>query len=169
VGKRESPIDARVQPAWYKADVRWCRRWPESVERRSTSSWGRDWSLAYLLDMKLLYHSFVQCLRTVRKNDTLTYFGFGLRVGSPIFWGLFNSFRASGFACRLCQNCQNLALSICYQNCSKKFGQMVKMLKLSVRLFSEASKRQAQKERQQNEQPKECFNCRCNCYQLQAK
>jgi len=35
----------------------------------------------------------VQCLRTVRKNDTLTYFGFGLRVGSPIFWGLFNSFR----------------------------------------------------------------------------
>ena len=65
--------------------------------RTSTSSWGRDWSLAYLLDMELLYHSFVQCLRTVQKNDTLTYFGFGLREGSPIILDFSNLFRVSNF------------------------------------------------------------------------
>ena len=65
---------------------------PERELMKATSFSGRDWSRAYLLDMELLYHSFVQCLRTVRKNDTLTFLGFGLRVGSSIISGSPNSF-----------------------------------------------------------------------------
>jgi hypothetical protein len=39
-----------------------------------------------------LYHSFVQSLRTLFKNDTLSFFGFGLRDGSTCFSELSKSF-----------------------------------------------------------------------------
>lgn len=45
---------------------------------------GRGRSLAERLDMVLLYHVFMQSLRTLFKNDTLTFLSFGLRSGSGV-------------------------------------------------------------------------------------
>ena len=60
--------------------------------RKSASFLGIDCRRADLLDMGLLYHEWGYCLCTVLKNDTLTYFGFGLREGSTMFSVLCNSF-----------------------------------------------------------------------------